>query len=322
MRFTERFARVETIHSLAVRAGAIVVLTLGGCDSDPSGDAGPRMDGGARVDGGGGGGDAGTDARAPLESCTNGELGETESDIDCGGGACPRCSDDSMCNADSDCVSLRCSGGHCLGLPSCTDGMQNGDETASDCGGTICPPCGTDETCDGAFDCETLLCRGDRCGAVDATCGDGTQNGSETGVDCGGSACGECREGDACGDNADCRSDMCRGGTCCGDTARLAWDAPEQNTDGSCLSDLSGFRAYWGTASMSYTDSVDIPLDDPGMRCAHLGTRGACYPAIRCSYALSGLPAGLVYFAVSAYNTTGVESMVSGEASKTIYPCP
>ena len=47
-----------------------------------------------------------------------------------------------------------------------------------------------------------------------ATCSDGLKNGSETAVDCGGSACPKCGNGATCLVNADCLSNACVGGTC------------------------------------------------------------------------------------------------------------
>ena len=45
------------------------------------------------------------------------------------------------------------------------------------------------------------------------TCGDGVQNGSETGVDCGG-GCQRCATGQGCSSPNDCASALCSGGTC------------------------------------------------------------------------------------------------------------
>jgi hypothetical protein len=45
------------------------------------------------------------------------------------------------------------------------------------------------------------------------TCSDGIKNGSETGVDCGGS-CKRCPNGQGCASRNDCESALCSGGTC------------------------------------------------------------------------------------------------------------
>jgi hypothetical protein len=47
-----------------------------------------------------------------------------------------------------------------------------------------------------------------------ATCSDGIQNGSETGVDCGGGTCPRCPTGQGCAGRGDCASAVCTAGTC------------------------------------------------------------------------------------------------------------
>ncbi|MFK7986869.1 MAG: MopE-related protein [Sandaracinaceae bacterium] len=57
-----------------------------------------------------------------------------------------------------------------------------------------------------------------------AGCFDNTQNGSETGIDCGGPACDGCAQGVGCTSGGDCRSGVCSSGVCqaptCGDGVR------------------------------------------------------------------------------------------------------
>jgi len=70
---------------------------------------------------------------------------------------------------------------------------------------------------------------------------------------------------------------------------RLAWD-PNTNPD------LAGYRIYYGTASGSYTASVDV--------------------GNKTSYTITGLNQGQTYYlALTAYNTSGSESGYSGEVS-------
>jgi hypothetical protein len=84
-------------------------------------------------------------------------------------------------------------------------------------------------------------------------------------------------------------------------SATLSWSPPTANTDGSALLDLAGYKVYWGTASHSYSNSVQI--DNPGLS----------------SYVVEGLAASSTYyFAVTAVNSLGVESTLSNEASKTL----
>lgn len=79
-------------------------------------------------------------------------------------------------------------------------------------------------------------------------------------------------------------------------TAMLAWDAPTTRVDGSLLTDLAGYRVYYGRTSRSYQRVTDVSLTTE----AEIG----------------GLPSGRVYFSVSAYDALGREGPLSGEVYK------
>jgi hypothetical protein len=83
-------------------------------------------------------------------------------------------------------------------------------------------------------------------------------------------------------------------------SAALAWDPPTENTDGSALTNLKGYRIHYGTQSGNYTSTVTV--NSPGIT----------------SYLIENLAPGEYYFAISAITTSGAESDLSGEASKTI----
>lgn len=83
-------------------------------------------------------------------------------------------------------------------------------------------------------------------------------------------------------------------------SATLSWTAPTQNTDGSNLTDLAGFRIYYGTSQGALIPQQLIA--DP------LSTQ----------FRVTGLASGTWYFAVSAYNLGGVEGALSNVGSKTI----
>lgn len=84
-------------------------------------------------------------------------------------------------------------------------------------------------------------------------------------------------------------------------SATLSWTSPTQNDDGSPLTDLAGFKVYWGTSEGSYPNSVT--LDNPGLT----------------TYVVDNLISGNTYFFVTtAFNSTGDESNYSNVASKTI----
>ena len=82
--------------------------------------------------------------------------------------------------------------------------------------------------------------------------------------------------------------------------ATLSWVAPTQRTDGTPLTNLAGFRVYYGTSSGSYPNSVSVT--NPNLT----------------SYALDALPAGTYYFVTTAFDATGNESAYSTPVSKTI----
>jgi len=83
-------------------------------------------------------------------------------------------------------------------------------------------------------------------------------------------------------------------------SATLSWSAPNQNTDGSALTDLAGFKVYHGTSSTALNDAVELQGSSTN------------------SYTYGQLAAGTHYFAVTAITSSGVESARSTLVSKTI----
>ena len=75
------------------------------------------------------------------------------------------------------------------------NGVKDGAETDVDCGGPICPKCADTLACAVDADCASSICDGDRLTCTPEACADGTRNGGETDVDCGGAACGGCADG-------------------------------------------------------------------------------------------------------------------------------
>jgi Divergent InlB B-repeat domain/Fibronectin type III domain len=79
-------------------------------------------------------------------------------------------------------------------------------------------------------------------------------------------------------------------------SATVFWDAPTENADGTTLSDLEGYRVYYGTSSRNYSQSIDV--------------RNVT------AYIISDLVSEVTYyFAVTAYDTSGNESDFSNEVS-------
>jgi hypothetical protein len=126
--------------------------------------------------------------------CGNGTKDNGETDIDCGGAQCVPCGTGKSCTGAPDCVSKVCTGApKTCQQAVCTDGVQNGAETDIDCGGggaAGCSPCTAGQSCLVGSDCESKICMPTDAGpnaCQKPTCTDGVQNGTETGVDCGGS---------------------------------------------------------------------------------------------------------------------------------------
>lgn len=83
-------------------------------------------------------------------------------------------------------------------------------------------------------------------------------------------------------------------------SATLTWDAPTQNDDGSPLTDLAGFRLYYGDLPGIYATVIEI--DDPTVT----------------TYTVNDLTPGEWHFAATAINEAGRESEQSAPTSKTI----
>jgi len=56
---------------------------------------------------------AGDDVAEAGGTCTDETQNNAETDIDCGGGVCPKCGSGRTCNSASDCRSGSCSAGKC-----------------------------------------------------------------------------------------------------------------------------------------------------------------------------------------------------------------
>ena len=83
-------------------------------------------------------------------------------------------------------------------------------------------------------------------------------------------------------------------------TAILSWLPPTQNTDGSSLTDLTGFQVLYGRSPDDLSQSVTLTNSSIN------------------SYVVENLSSGTWYFTVVALNSAGVSSPLSNLASKTI----
>jgi hypothetical protein len=83
-------------------------------------------------------------------------------------------------------------------------------------------------------------------------------------------------------------------------TAIVSWTPPVQRTDGSALTDLAGYRVYYGKGLNSLTQIIDITN------------------AGQTSQFIDNLDTGTWYFAVTAYTMDGLESEMSNLGAKRI----
>lgn len=81
-------------------------------------------------------------------------------------------------------------------------------------------------------------------------------------------------------------------------SATLTWDTPLLNADGSALTDLAGYKVYYGTQPGNYTNTKDVGNSNTAV--------------------LNNLTTGTTYFiAITAYDINGNESIFSKEVKKT-----
>jgi hypothetical protein len=83
-------------------------------------------------------------------------------------------------------------------------------------------------------------------------------------------------------------------------SATLNWTPPTRNTDGSSLTNLSGYRIYYGTSSSALNKTVQV--NNPSLS----------------SYVVENLSPATYYFAVKALTSSGAESALSNTASKKV----
>ena len=80
----------------------------------------------------------------------------------------------------------------------------------------------------------------------------------------------------------------------------LSWQPPTENTDGSTLTDLSGYVISYGTQEGSYPNT--ITLTNPGLS----------------DYVVDNLSPGTYYFTITAVASDGTQSAPSAPVSATV----
>ena len=82
--------------------------------------------------------------------------------------------------------------------------------------------------------------------------------------------------------------------------ALMSWTSPTDNTDNSTLTDLAGFKIYYGTFPGEYDRTITI--NNPGLS----------------SYLVENLASSDWFFVMTAFNISGIESAYSAEVYKEI----
>ncbi len=92
-------------------------------------------------------------------------------------------------------------------------------------------------------------------------------------------------------------------------SAALSWKPPSTRVNGSPLTDLAGFRIYYGKSPDDFNSPEKLVS-------FQVTKEEACKPA--CRYTVKDLAAGRYYFAVTAYDKDGNESPFSNIQDKEI----
>ncbi len=80
----------------------------------------------------------------------------------------------------------------------------------------------------------------------------------------------------------------------------LSWTPPTQNTDGTSLTDLAGYKIYWGTSVGIYPNSVTVNNSSIS------------------TYVVENLAPGTYEFVATSFNAAGVESSYSNSTTKVV----
>jgi len=85
-----------------------------------------------------------------------------------------------------------------------------------------------------------------------------------------------------------------------GGAATLRWTAVTQNSDGTVLTDLAGYKVFYGVSPDAL--NTVVVLSDPNVT----------------TYEVTNLTSGTWYFAVAAYTASGTEGVLSDVAAKSV----
>ncbi len=99
-------------------------------------------------------------------------------------------------------------------------------------------------------------------------------------------------------------------------TETLAWDSPSAELGQECPQDIAGYKLYMGSAPGVYTTTQTLPINE--INCSATDQSGACGAIQTCTYAVENLSAGAWHFAVTVYDSSGIESVFSNNLEYTV----
>jgi cysteine-rich repeat protein len=181
------------------------------------------------------------------DQCLDGSQNGTETDVDCGGGACPACRNGAACFDPTDCASGDCAEGLCRAV-SCGNGTIEAGETCDDANSDAADGCSPGCVVEDGWTCAGTPSACHRL----ATCGDDLAEGAEVcdGLDLGGRTCASL--GYISGDLAcagDCKAldtSGCLGTPVCGDGVAVGLEV----CDGSDLRGESCLTQCFGSGAL------------------------------------------------------------------------
>jgi hypothetical protein len=83
-------------------------------------------------------------------------------------------------------------------------------------------------------------------------------------------------------------------------SATLSWAPPTQNADGSPLTDLAGYKIYYGTSAGNYPNQVTI--NNPGIT----------------TYVIDNLQPNTWFFVMTSFNSSNMESDYSNVVTRIV----
>ncbi|MFH0711510.1 MAG: LamG-like jellyroll fold domain-containing protein [archaeon] len=171
-----------------------------------------------------------------TQTCSDGIKNQDETDVDCGGTKCSKCSNDKICTLNTDCTSNTCTNGKCIAT--CTDTCAS---LGYSCGTqTICGASASCGSCSAGYTCTNGKC----ISSSECTDSDGGKDYYIKGTATGKSSISYT---DSCILTTRLYESFCRSN---GYASRELYSCPNGCSDGACIKKLEGsfptdYVAYW-----------------------------------------------------------------------------